>query len=565
MEKGMTKNRRTLSSDEAKVEVLRLRSEGLSVLKIQEHTGIPKSTIHDFLTGGTYSKWWEDMGGKPIASGDLDDHRKDEIDLSKDHDVFIVTSAQNNTYVHRHFIQSIKTLEKTYEDAGFKPKIVVGTFTYNQSGFQNLQKTVNYGDAIWYDPMIAEYILNEPAKLAEGLLWCGELNILPTAVNPLSGLHSYTMNQSGIIPHAKMQLESVPTHKNDPCRMLYTTGTVTKRNYVQKKAGQKASFHHVFGALIVEVDSDGDWFVRQVVAEKDTGCFYDLDRYYTPYGVESGKRVEAINYGDLHSEKKDETVYDLSFGDHDESLLNQLKPKYQFVNDGLDFEARNHHNINDPYFRFKMYMNGRDKVEDNIADIASTMYRMQRDYTITVVVESNHDLAFQKWLKFSDYKTDPANAVYFLKNQLAQYKAIERGDKNFSVFENAVHEAQPNLKDILFLGTDESFRICDDDGNGIECGQHGHLGANGSRGSIGIYQKMGTRYNIGHSHSAGIKDGVYQAGVSGKLDMGYNQGATSWSHSHIITYGNGKRCIVTIKNGKHSLLNNQWHKGKQAV
>jgi hypothetical protein len=93
--------------------------------------------------------------------------------------------------------------------------------------------------------------------------------------------------------------------------------------------------------------------------------------------------------------------------------------------------------------------------------------------------------------------------------------------------------------------------ICNDEGEGIECGSHGDLGINGSRGSINAFQKAGTRYNIGHSHSANIKDGVCQSGTSGKTDKGYNRGITSWSHSLITTYPNGKRTIITIKNGKY--------------
>jgi len=56
--------------------------------------------------------------------------------------------------------------------------------------------------------------------------------------------------------------------------------------------------------------------------------------------------------------------------------------------------------------------------------------------------------------------------------------------------------------------------------------------------------------NTGHTHSTGIIDGVYTAGVHGKLDMDYNKGPSSWSHSHVITYPNGKRAIITIKDGK---------------
>lgn len=528
----------SLDSNDIKIEVLRLLNEGMPLSQISQRVGVSSSTISRFVNKKTYAEWWE-QNQKPIAAGYVKDHREEIPRLEGNR--FIITSAQNNTYVHRQFLESLETMAKRID-----AKIIVGTFSYNTNGFQNLQK----GDGEWFDPLIQKYIYDEPAVLAEGLAWCGELNILPTAVNPLSGLHSYTKGSSGIVPHAKLQLESLPTHKVDDARMMYTTGAVTKRNYIQKKAGQKASFHHVFGALLVEIDESGDWFVRQLVAEGDTGRFYDLDTLYTPYGYYDNQRVEAINWGDIHVEKLDDEVADASFfRGEDDSMLDALKPKYQFIHDVLDFQARNHHNIKDPYFRYKMHVRKRGTVESDVMGVRWFLQKVQRDFCKTVVVESNHDLAIKRWLRESDYKTDPENALFFLECQLEMYRAIKEGrEHDFSILEHVVKK-HGMLDDVIFLRTDESFVICGPEG--IECGQHGHLGINGSRGAITAYQKIGTRHNLGHSHSAAIKDGVYQAGVSATLDMGYNLGGSSWSNSHIVTYANGKRAIVTLKNGKY--------------
>jgi glucose-6-phosphate 1-dehydrogenase len=56
---------------------------------------------------------------------------------------------------------------------------------------------------------------------------------------------------------------------------------------------------------------------------------------------------------------------------------------------------------------------------------------------------------------------------------------------------------------------------------------------------------MGRKRNQGHTHSAGIIDGNYTAGITGNLDQGYNDGPGSWSQSNILTYANGKRAIQT--------------------
>lgn len=527
----------TKLNDQVRTEIARLRSSGVSAEQIGQKLDLARSTVYRVLKDFTVTVPVVEEE-PPVPQGSLYDHYHEIRTLPGNR--FILTSAQNDTLVHTKFLDS---LEAMAEEIG--ATILVGTFSYNaNNGQQNMQK----GSGDWFDERIKKYIVDEPIQLAKDLIWCGELNVLPTAVNPLSGFHSYTKNSSGIIPHAKVHLESLPTAKDEPVRILYTTGAVTQRNYLQKKAGQKASFHHIFGALLVEIDDDGDWFVRQLIGETESGEFYDLDKRYTPTGMQDDHRVEAINWGDIHAEKYDAKVYSASFGTNPGNMLDTLMPRYQLVHDVLDMQARNHHNMNDPYFKFKSYCENRDWVEDDIAQVSNVLELMDRNFCQTVVVESNHDLALERWLKTADYKTDPANALFFLDCQYATYKAIYDGNKDFSVFKYALIKHNDKMRCVKFLRTDESFMICGADG--IECGAHGHLGNNGARGSINAYQKLGTRYNIGHSHSANIRDGVYQAGVSAKLDMGYNKGGSSWSNSHIVTYKNSKRTIVTLKNGK---------------
>lgn len=526
------------------LEILRLRDqEGMSQRKIGKKYNVGKSTIGDFFRKQTYVEFWKEYDKKPHLSGTIHNTLENRKKISGNR--FVITSAQNNTFVHDKFLRS---LEKYCEYNG--AKLLVSTYVYDKNGYHNVGKSPDKSSKdYWYDPKIKQYRCDESIQLAEGLVFCGELNILPTDINPLGGFYNYLADQSGIVPHAKIQMESLPSPKHNSARLMYTTGTVTQRNYIQKKTGQKSSWHHCFGAVVVEIDEDGDWFVRQLHAEQDSGEFYDLDKKYTPDNVIEDVRIEAINYGDVHAAKLDEVVakyswgYDADWGDS--IILDTLKPKYQLIHDVLDQRARNHHNCKDPHFMFEMYKNKTESVKGEVEHTAEVLRSMKRDFSEVVVVESNHDLALRKWLKEQDYRRDPVNAIFFLELQLDEYYAIESGNKDFSTFENAIIRVAPDLCDLKFLRTDESFIV-----KGIECGQHGHNGAGGGRGNIQQFRRQGIKFNIGHSHAAGIKDGVYQAGVSGKLDMGYNVGGSAWSHSHIITYQNGKRAIITLKNGK---------------
>lgn len=544
----MNFRRNSLSSKvfnkEELLEMIRLRDqEGLSQRKIGNKFGVGKSTVGDFFRKETYKDFWEEYDKKPHLSGTIKNKLESRRRLKGNK--FVITSAQNNTYVHDKFLKSLENY-CSFNNA----ELLISTYVYDKKGWQNAGKSPDKNSSdYWYDPKITPYRFDESVELAEGLVFCGELNILPTDINPLGGFYNYLAEQSGIIPHAKLQMESLPSPKSDQARLMYTTGTVTQRNYIEKKTGQKASWHHCFSALVVEVDIDGDWFVRQLHAEQDTGEFYDLDKKYTPKGVELSDSVAAINYGDVHAAKLDYGVAKVSWGLDatwgDSVILDTLKPKYQLIHDVLDQRARNHHNVKDPHFLFEMYKNNTESVKSEVELTAKVLRSMKRDFSEVVVVESNHDTALEKWLKEQDYRKDPVNAVFFLELQLDKYYAIETSNKDFNTFENAIIRVAPDLHNIRFLRTDESFRV-----EGIECGQHGHTGANGSRGSIHQFRRQGIKFNIGHSHAAGIKDGVYQAGVSGKLDMGYNVGGSSWSHSHIVTYNNGKRAIITLKNGK---------------
>ena len=253
-------------------------------------------------------------------------------------------------------------------------------------------------------------------------------------------------------------------------------------------------------------------------------------------------------WGDQHAEKSDPLVDAGCFGGP-KSMIEVLRPREQHIEDLCDFMTRNHHNLHDPYFRARQAHTGPDLVEYDIQQAAARLELTYRPWCRTVVVESNHDLAFRRWLQEADGHRDPLNARYWHYWNYRIFEAIQCG-QDLAVFETAVRDKMATpLHDIVFLREDDSWVICPEHG-GIECALHGHRGPNGSRGSPRSFGQLGMRCNTGHTHTAGIIDGVFTAGVSGSLDMGYNVGPSSWSHSHILTYESGKRAIVTQQQGR---------------
>lgn len=461
---------------------------------------------------------------------------------------YLLTSAQNNTRLNDAVWDGLQAFSRHVG-----AEILVGRYTYNKSAYRHYggrqEKGGGPGDQfadIWYDERLDPYLKDSRVEIAPGLMWCGEVNIIPTAARPLSGFESYTGRASGVFPHAKIAMESIAAPKGTGAKFNYTTGTVTQRNYIACKAGQKAEFHHAYGALLVEVDHTGNWFCRQINADK-SGTFYDLDVKVSGGKVTTGHRLEAITWGDVHVAQLDPLVRDLAWGE--DGMLDTLRPRFQFFHDALDMRARNHHELKDPHLMFERHVRGQESVSAEVTDLAAFFRGASRKFCKSVAVESNHNEALVRWLKEHDWRKDPVNAEFYLAATLAVIQAIRRGDKNFKMLEWAVAH-QGGAPGVAFLGRDESFITCKDFGGGIENGMHGDVGPNGAKPSPYGFANTGRKANIGHAHSAGIFDGVYRAGTSSLFDLGYNRGPSSWSHSHIVTYPNGKRAIVTMWNGK---------------
>ena len=497
----------------------------------------------------------------PIAAGRLHYMEPNVLPLPEEGvKRYLVTCAQNNTHINQKFWDNLVAYS-TFIDA----EIMVARFTYNKASYSS-GKSVKPGrgptlgdkaDA-WWDPELAPYICDDPERhgscryrLAPGLLFAAEMNILPTAARPLSGLETYTGRESAIFPHAKIALESGASAQGEPTKFNYTTGCVTKRNYIQKKTGLKAEFHHAYGALIVEVRPNGSWWVRQLNAD-GKGRFYDIPRLSDATGVlvadgevHKVDEVEAVNWGDVHaSEIEDETI-ELNWGEG--GILDQLKPRYQFMHDIFSFRSRSHHEMKSFGRMYYKHVFGEASVEEELQVTANVAIKADRHFTQMVVVNSNHDRHGERWLDEADYRADPLNAELFLEAQLSRIRAI-RTKESWDFHTWGMRRAGVG-DDVLFLEKDQSFVICKKgSGTGIECGMHGDLGPNGSRGTTNNLTKVGRRINKGHDHKATIMDGVYSAGACG-LNFPYMSGPTSHSISHIVTYPNGKRAIMTVWDG----------------
>lgn len=450
---------------------------------------------------------------------------------------FLISSAQDDTPVHEDFLRNMEAYA-----AYIGASILIGGHTYQLGLYEEHSAEANI-----YDPRLSDYLCHERVQLTTDVLYLGSANILPTTANPLAGW--LTQNHGGhvVIPHSRIALQSIPRLKGQDPRFAISTGTVTMPNYTARAAGQKSIFHHTYGFTVIEIDTDGEVFLRPVSAADD-GSFQDLNTVVQDGVCFGDQRVRAITWGDIHHEQLDPVIATASFG-YDRktkqnldnvNVLDGLQPEVQFFHDTLDFRRRNHHNLADPHVMALVSASGSENVESEVQEASDFIAACTRSWCKTVIVESNHDNALARWLKNPEGAADIENAYYWHRQNAAWHDAIRAGNENFNIVEHAMRGA--NLPDsVEFVGAGEGYQV-----DGVECGLHGDLGISGSRGSPTQFKRFGVRTSTGHTHTPSISEGAYVAGVSAKLDQGYNKGPTTWAHAHIVQYHSGKRTLLIM-------------------
>lgn len=487
--------------------------------------------------------WIPPDAEKPLTGGRIDPRDIIKRPLPSDGRTarYICTGAVNNTDVHPALWANLTALSEH-----FRAEILVRRIAYNLNAYRQHADTELSGPdgapaEVYYDAAVLPYICDERVELAPGLHWAGDAPVTATAVSPLSGYDTFTGDASAIFAATKIEMRSIATMRGQHAKLLYTTGVVTQRNYTETKTGQKADWHHSYAALLVEVDDDGDWFVWHLIADEDGTV--NLPGLIVRNGsVRPAQNVAAATPGDIHARTLDEAVRKVMFGEG--GLIDRVRPAELHAHDLHDHESRSHHDTRDPFRRFQLQRAGRDDVAAEIEADAAFLREASRPWMRIVVVGSNHDDHLRRWLCEADWRADPVNARFYLQAADRMLEATETGDRDFHLLEWACKRfGAPG--DVVFLRPDQSWTVY-----GVECGLHGDQGPNGSRGSVRALSKIGAKVNVGHSHSAGIIDGAWQAGLTGgalDVTMDYARGPSSWSRTMILTYVGGKRSMLTMR------------------
>jgi hypothetical protein len=445
--------------------------------------------------------------------------------------VYVFTAAQNAAPVHTGFLGALETYVRER-----KGSLHVVPFRYrNATSF--VSKNQKNDD--WWAPELAKYLYAGREFINDNLSIIADLKTQPTRQNPLSGLDALSTDASGIFPHPKIELKTVPTPGHKLPKILVTTGAVTQHDLTDSAAGKIAEFHHSLAALVVETDGKLFW-LRHVYGDRETGEFTDLETIYSANGTRPAPPPLAVILGDQHVQFHDPAVDKAT-----QDIVRMLKPEFRVYHDLLDSYAANPHHNDNPFITLAKHMSGFNSVHGEVVKTCDFVNERSIPETEDVVVSSNHDDFFRRWIIKTDWRSDPTNAELYLQTALEMVRGTRMGPGGTeypSPFDLWAKKLMPKVR---MLRGDESFQLA-----GVELGMHGDRGPNGARGSIKNLRRIGHKIVIGHSHSPGISEGAFQVGTSSRLKLEYNSGPSGWAHAHCILYASGKRALIFVIDGR---------------
>ena len=456
--------------------------------------------------------------------------QKREFDKGKKR--FIVSWAQSDTEVNESLLRNIEVYA---EAINASIHIIAGRYKNPTSLYasKNLQDQEKEKSICWSKEVLP-YLDANRHNIHEYLTIASDVKIQPTASTPLSGLNSLTALDSCIVGHPRLHFESLPVLDGYPNKLLMTTGAVTKPNYTDTKSGKKGEFHHCYGFVIVELDGD-IFHVRQVSANDD-GSFYDLDVLVDNGELHIHSGALAVVFGDLHLGETNEEVLSVSF-----DMAKRLNCTDNIIlHDVFNGHSISHHEKNLPFELLKREEDGSNSLKKELSQMID-FFEEYSEYSF-IVVKSNHDVFLDRWLSDNDWRKNNNKEIYLRLSNMMIDSHNSKG-----VIPTYLEECMIN--NAYCLGINESYVV-----EGVECGLHGHLGTNGSRGGIIQFKNLNTKTVTGHSHSPRRQDGAVVVGTLTHLRVGYNNGPSSWMNSNAIIYPGGKVQNVHIINNKYTTL-----------
>lgn len=446
---------------------------------------------------------------------------------------FIVCSAQNNT-VPSSILAQLESLA-----TALRAQLIILPTYYNKKAFSASCED----ESEYFDPAIMPYLVDQDHWLHdENCVKIAAQAAIPlTAKQPINGCQQLNNGElCTIVAHPKMQQRTLPRMAGEEIKTAWTTGSCTTFNYLRGRAGSEAENFHCFGALIVEIEKEKP-FVTNVVQGLDGSLMVALHDH-TLIKINAPNATQPVlSLGDCHFEMHDSLAFEKC-----KNMIKAVKPKMLVLHDIAHSNSRNHHQIGQSSHWYKSKSIAIfDELKFIIARVNE--YADSMPYGKIFLVESNHNSVIDGWLNSqftaSNITFDTINTKLYHLMKYLVCEAIDHSQDYRGLvlaFSNMNLTGLPSLASNVVWGSAHVPEIA----NNFSFENHGHKGANGaSKGLTG--GKIAQSMVLGHTHSPEIsyltsRGGIITAGVTAKMDQGYNRGgASSWGQSNVLVHSNG--------------------------
>ena len=419
---------------------------------------------------------------------------------------YVLTTAQMGAKPHTKFLKTLETYCKIN-----KAELIILPTAGKTVMEDKLNEHFNN-----YNIVTKDTSLNSNLKISN-------YAIRPQQINPLTGIRRFAQgDKSFIFASTKQSMEYVPTSDGKFPKAVMTTGACTEPNYrLNNRIGRIAKKDHTLGAVVVEVENDRFFHFRHLTSQKN-GIFYDLNKRYNGKSIKEITEVPAFIVGDLHPYDINRVHQKCTF-----EQMQYLNPKNVFLHDTFNGLSISHHNEGHYVRQYELSklqgLNLERELKRTLKEITNYCNRTNG---IVHIVPSNHDDHLSRYL-------DECRFIKDKGNQLIGSLLFSEYLQGFNPLESGLEHVGELPENLHFIDS-KGYKIL-----GVELGQHGHLGANGGRGSIKSIEEANHKSVTGHSHSACKNRNTYKVGTSTNLRLHYNKGYSSWSQTNGVLYQNG--------------------------
>lgn len=376
-------------------------------------------------------------------------------------------------------------------------------------------------------------------------LYINGIKMSAKQIDPTTGLNRMGHTRSFIFGSPKQRLRFSANSINKYPHATMGTGAVTLPNYetnryMSERTAKLAQVDHKVGALIVELDPDGKYYFRQVQAAS-SGAFADLGKLYMPDGRVLDYAPEFFVMGDLHPGEVDEQALNAW-----EQVVRVTKAKNGIIHDGYNGHSSSHWLEGKIMDKARMAIAGMTSIEAEGKLCAKYLKKILSWFPAEgklYMVGSNHNDFLSRYLNDKRWIKDYENLDFVTKHLIGP---AMQGQDPVKVLVEMFLTPQERTR-IVWWDEHTDFRFA-----GCQLAAHGHLGPNGSKGTLkNLAAAFGSCF-VGHSHTSGIYQEAYQVGTTTHRKLPYTKGPSSWMHASGLLYANGSKQLIHVIDGK-------WH------